>query len=54
MLAIESLCEPAYGPDRCRGGIKKELDVLLRSVDRFDYRPDAFVGGLNAIAGKLR
>jgi hypothetical protein len=55
ILAIESLCEPAF-PGKCgagAGGIQDELRKLLAAVDRFDYRADEFARHLSAIKAKL-
>ena len=55
ILAIESLCEPAF-PGKCGagpGGIQDDLRKLLAAVDRFDYRPEQFAQYLGAINKKL-
>lgn len=55
ILAIESLCEPAF-PGRCGsgpGGIQDELRKLVAAVDRFNYRPDQFAQQLSAINARL-
>ena len=55
ILAIESLCEPAF-PGKCGGGpggIQDDLRKLLTAVDRFDYRPDQFAQILGAINKRL-
>jgi hypothetical protein len=55
VLAIESLCEPAF-PGKCGagpGGIQDDLRKLLAAVDRFDYRPEQFAQSLGAINKKL-
>ena len=52
ILAIQALCDPAYGA-RCRA-IDGDMNALVRAVDRWDYRPDAFAASLGAIGAKLR
>jgi hypothetical protein len=53
ILAIESLCEPAF-PGKCgANGIEPELRKLLSATDRFDYKPDDFSRNLSAIKAKL-
>jgi hypothetical protein len=53
VLAIQSLCDPVYGAQRCRG-IDPDIDRMLKAVDRFDYRADDFGAALGAIDAKLR
>jgi hypothetical protein len=56
VLAIESLCEPAFDRKSCMGSggaIEKDVRQLLNAVDRFDYRPDQFSQTLGGIRAKL-